>query len=937
MYLGICINNNDPEKRGRVQIFIPHIMPALYKEWNEAGKDIEITCVGDNMPQGLSGEMIHKLTLILPWAEAASPIIGSSAPGTLMGAVMGAAEAVGQAAGKAAAAVGSAAKAVVSQVYEQSPAAEPVDVSSMQDLFKEAGKYNSRGVNADKLARTGSKDGLCGIGSRSILGAMTGDKYFAGGLGSDRMSYASSLALGQGNNYLSKSGYFNPPTQMPSSYMGDKSQWQVGDTIVSGGGGGEGKGHIQVWTGTAWVSDHTQSRLYDRNKNGAYNNFTLYRANEKGAARMQERLGGAATKPGPKEATSLSGEVAAASPHQSPNPLGTDVKANDYGNIANPNVTLGPPGTGAPSGTLTGKSTIDTSNMSPAFKSQYDRVYNSLEGSKFIGTVPKDGATYGIKTGSREEWAHFFTRNASVESGFNPNTSADINGLKKGPLTSFGLYQMGSTQFKRHGGGDIYNPNDNTKAYLNYAESMYFGNTYKSGGQNVIAAKKEGGGWYGLAAGYGPLRRISTGNPNTNEKQLLAENMSKSEQQKGNYTGSVAASQPITPSGVEEMGQSSKPVSMVQNVDSHGATVTQNINNMAKGVFSFPAAGSMLWVFFRDGNPQFPVYFAASYSQSEWSSVYRLGSDGPGYRPVASPDNPVTSTGGVMNLNGVGGIRWEDTNNPENRLQDQKSIMFFGEDGSNIFMGKGYNQYFSKFDRRDQVEGDRWETTLGNKEEWTQADKNVVVMGDLYVKIGNVSQPAVDAVMRIQEIIGEIQKPLSETSGGGGGGGGGGGSGSSSEPGSSKMPDKMQKALDDKRKEMEKSWGMSEDPGKFKMQTENKVPGYLQAGASQSTIDKFRSDSNALQAQRNKQTFQNMPSFSNAGTATTGLKGVPSTITVPSGALRSSSTPSLGFSTGSGLSIKASSPSVSNTGFSSSHAQTHRDNMNKRAEILRGG
>ena len=46
MYLGICINNNDPEKRGRVQIFVPHIMPTLYERWNKEGKNIQINCVG---------------------------------------------------------------------------------------------------------------------------------------------------------------------------------------------------------------------------------------------------------------------------------------------------------------------------------------------------------------------------------------------------------------------------------------------------------------------------------------------------------------------------------------------------------------------------------------------------------------------------------------------------------------------------------------------------------------------------------------------------------------------------------------------------------------------------------------------------------------------------------------------------------------------------
>lgn len=82
-YLGIVINNNDPEFRGRVQVFVPHIMPSLYENWNKDGKDITITCVGDNAPQGISSEMLDKLRKILPWAEAASPIIGQSSPGNV--------------------------------------------------------------------------------------------------------------------------------------------------------------------------------------------------------------------------------------------------------------------------------------------------------------------------------------------------------------------------------------------------------------------------------------------------------------------------------------------------------------------------------------------------------------------------------------------------------------------------------------------------------------------------------------------------------------------------------------------------------------------------------------------------------------------------------------------------------------------------------------
>ena len=89
-YLGIVINNNDPEYRGRVQVFIPHIMPTLYEGWNRKGENITINCVGDNMPQGLTSDIIEKLKKILPWSEAASPIVGQSSPGSVSSAFAGA-------------------------------------------------------------------------------------------------------------------------------------------------------------------------------------------------------------------------------------------------------------------------------------------------------------------------------------------------------------------------------------------------------------------------------------------------------------------------------------------------------------------------------------------------------------------------------------------------------------------------------------------------------------------------------------------------------------------------------------------------------------------------------------------------------------------------------------------------------------------------------
>ncbi|MEI7463499.1 MAG: hypothetical protein WCK03_03860, partial [Candidatus Taylorbacteria bacterium] len=121
-YLGICISNTDPQYRGRVQIFIPNIMPALYKKWNQDGKDITITGVGDNIQGGIPSEVIEDLKKILPWAEAASPIMGASSPGTLTTNTNSAPSTSGGIVSKAVNAV--------KNFFEQSPSATPPSTNS---------------------------------------------------------------------------------------------------------------------------------------------------------------------------------------------------------------------------------------------------------------------------------------------------------------------------------------------------------------------------------------------------------------------------------------------------------------------------------------------------------------------------------------------------------------------------------------------------------------------------------------------------------------------------------------------------------------------------------------------------------------------------------------------------------------------------------------
>ena len=748
-YLGMVINSSDPEYRGRVQVFVPHIMPALYEGWNKEGTDIQISCVGSNIPEGLTPEIHARLVQILPWAEAASPIIGASAPGNLFSDIVAGVEGAAAAVAKG-----------VTSFFSQEPSSSPITPSGATGTDIANAAAANLNFSTANIEDTGGGNLGCAAAVSKIFKDGTGQNVIPG-----RSVVTSTNEL---YNHMSTSKDW---VRVP------KDQIQPGDILVTARG--NQPGHTGVYTGVGpyTITSNSSSGFMGSARGTIQANYNL-KSWEKVEARNPGQSGvfryvgpGAAapsgTEPssGTSAASSGSEKTAPSAEQSSPNVLSQPSPSSEFFNtpkVPEQGAIQLTPGAGTiEGGTLTGGGTasnVDTSNMSPAFKAQYERVLKSMEGSKFDPAttskpvIPNDGATYGITTGSKEEWAHFFTRNASAESSFNPNTAADINGLRQGTLTSFGLYQMGNTQFNRHGGGNIYNPDDATKAYVNYAEEMYFGNTYRSGGQNVIGGRSADGKWLGLAAGYGPIRRISTGNPNTNEKQLLAENMSKSEKQAGNYTGTVS-NPTASPSGS---------MKVVNNTDSYGRTPITNTNDMANGLFAYPNPGAMVWVFFREGNPLYPVYFAASYSSAEWSSAYRGGSKATGY----FNDGKKISRATNFKPDQAGGLYTKFETNLEDTtgIEEKASIQLYHKGGSNVTFDNGIDFYHSHFARRDEVEQDRFVVTKGYKEQWIEGDYSTNVRGDLMIKVGKFDEESMKAMQELAKISAETNKQLTQSS-----------------------------------------------------------------------------------------------------------------------------------------------------------------------------
>lgn len=94
-YVGIVIQNNDPERSGKVKVFVPHITASVYPKWVSEKTDKVIKFLGSNLTSALTqaltdttnpvdgqvNSILDELKLVLPWAQCAAPLIGESSSG----------------------------------------------------------------------------------------------------------------------------------------------------------------------------------------------------------------------------------------------------------------------------------------------------------------------------------------------------------------------------------------------------------------------------------------------------------------------------------------------------------------------------------------------------------------------------------------------------------------------------------------------------------------------------------------------------------------------------------------------------------------------------------------------------------------------------------------------------------------------------------------
>jgi hypothetical protein len=179
-------------------------------------------------------------------------------------------------------------------------------------------------------------------------------------------------------------------------------------------------------------------------------------------------------------------------------------------------------------------------------------------------------------------------------------------------------------------------------------------------------------------------------------------------------------------------------------------------SNKAKGAFCIPSVGAHLWLFFVDGDPMFPVYFAASHGADEWQSVYQL-SDYPGSYENRNPkdgirDNDVETYRNKYLINQKGGtLEFINTDKKEtvNLTHYSGSFLSFTNPTA-IFLATANEQRL--------IMGDKFETVRGSNNFYSDGDSDFTIKGDYYKKLGSLNYSATQQWKDIVQSFADIKQ-----------------------------------------------------------------------------------------------------------------------------------------------------------------------------------
>jgi len=693
-YLGVVISGGekDPEGRGRTQVFIPHIMPALYEGWNKEGRDIQFDIVGEGLPTALSPEIIDRLQKILPWAECAAPIVGAS-PSVKNGSEIN--RNIGG--------------AIIGGLGPVIPFGTPKDNAEWQSLTSVA-------------ARQQFAAGKCGTAVGEILERVYGysEKQIRDGSPTGRRD-------GKEFNKIMPSLGWRPvriarPEDAPP-----------GSVISYGAVPGNKWGHVE-WVG---INSKGQKAFYFGL--GGSDGVTA----PGGGSRVSSRnLGGfnniAWIPPGPsKDAPAPENQALARSVAS----LGLNPSAVPHDSANN----LKPDGSNP---TVEYSEKLATDRQAQFGQELQDpAVLNRLRylATREVGLNPNDQTAW-METAINRAQVLGVSLSDVINSSYYPDRT----------MTGFPRWITNDQQRQEatNATGTAINNILKGSNLTNYATDNASNQPNNTVARNRIN-KGVTGTWF------------QNGTPVSPEKanELTSLNKTPDNGSQFYYRDSqyaAAAEKYVQENNIGQTFANSSVV--VQNPTPYQMQSGPSTNNQARGMFGYASEGTTVWVFFREGNPQFPVYFAASYGQREWQNMYQYSS--PGIGAGAGPGGATPGTE-VCDMRLYGGGQRSVQVSEESGLEPDFIHQIYSTNGSNLTFTKDHTEFNSIYDHVNRVMGDHHDITEANKETRVRGDMNTYAEQDVYVTIGNWSDEAVAASDEIQQYLNEAMEIKSKSGNGG--------------------------------------------------------------------------------------------------------------------------------------------------------------------------
>lgn len=196
--------------------------------------------------------------------------------------------------------------------------------------------------------------------------------------------------------------------------------------------------------------------------------------------------------------------------------------------------------------------------------------------------------------------------------------------------------------------------------------------------------------------------------------------------------------------------------------------IPSSYSNKAKGSFAVPSVGSHVWVFFREGNPTAPVYFATTFGVVDWQGIFNSENGGIDYPGTFENKIESTYTNNVDTYRNKYVVNQKGGTIEINNTDLNEKIKLTHYSGSFKELNNQSNIELAVKNSQRLVLNDSYDTVRGFKNEFIGKNLDEIILRDKYKKIGNIDNELFDkwketyAVIHENKQLFEIKRAINE-------------------------------------------------------------------------------------------------------------------------------------------------------------------------------